>query len=54
MGKEEMAAMLEKQVGGLTDFVNGYKACAKFIMDNWDKKEDGTGIKTNPGNTEGA
>jgi hypothetical protein len=53
MNKDEMAGLLDKQVGGLADYVNGFKACAKFVLDNW-KEGNGTGPETNPGNPEGA
>jgi hypothetical protein len=55
MEKEDMQEMLDRQVASLADFVNGYKACAKFMMDNWGKKgTDGTGIQTNQGTAESA
>jgi hypothetical protein len=52
MEKPEMEALLKQQVQGLTDFTQGYKQCAEFVLNNWDKKkEDATGIQDNAGNS---
>lgn len=53
--KKEMEALLNQQVLAFGDFVNGYKACAKFVLEAFDKKaSDGNGTKANEGNSEGA
>lgn len=50
MTKEKMKAMLDQQVDGLTNFANGYRACAKFVLDEFEKEEqenDGTRLQVN-------
>lgn len=55
MNRQEIQDILDKQIAGLVDFVSGYKACAKVVLDSFDKKEiNGSGIQANAGNTEGA
>lgn len=56
MNRQEIQDILDKQIAGLVDFVSGYKACAKVVLDSFDKKEinGSSGIQANAGNTEGA
>lgn len=53
MEKAEMEAILNQQVVGLADFTNGYKACAKTVLESFDKKKEnnGTGTEANTGNS---
>lgn len=48
MKKEQAEALLNVQVERLIAFTDGYKACVKFVLENFPKEEtkedDGTGI----------
>lgn len=39
MEKQEMEALLKREVAGLGDFLNGFRHCATIVLDAFDKKE---------------
>lgn len=52
MDKAEMEALLNQQMVGLADYSNGFRACAKAVLEAFEKKEkDATGIEANAGNS---
>lgn len=54
MDKVKLKELLDRQIFGLADYMNGYKACAKYILDSYEEKKEthGTPALLDAGNTE--